>query len=1160
MSTSTNPQHELTGFLYAELLHSLGSYSVVVERLEALTRRIESTRDNAQWDILFPARVVGRTRDYNRALRDRLNLPSDGRRDYSTFQQTHRTAGSANSRPPRHPVPVVRLPGEPFQFDWIVDFYSTAIRALTAFGQASNTDDSELGQRLAHVYDPLRGAIEQNDFGKLANRIKRFEGRLNVARDNGALTPRADRASELLHEHLGTTEPGRLNSQLVAAVVEGHLLLHRVEHIQSHDFGDHIKFSREIHADARSDCEQSIILNTFVYAVARSLPWIFAEDDIERQAVLDDHLACYATLTPHYCMWIAAQYTLLALHRRGHAWRFLGDTGRAYRDFHKLKRLATNFDRALEESSLRAPGAHIFLQGLSALADHHTGRIYQAQHAHTVALRYFARAANRLERLSEDQDAQEVLVNSRWHIRLLIGQGDATYDLGMIKRPLLWYARAWHALLILANSETASQPNGAVVGAFIDWLTELIDEPEIDKVALSQRVAPLVSQINSFAGPRHLRLLAAEIVTRIGHMLLLLRLPSASQSGATPPRPSTSQSGVSREELARICLAKALALDERNTATMTDLLKIDYRNKQRGANGTNSALSPYDTVIARHAPRGGGDFETSAQVVDYVLQLWLNEAGTLSRAPQLQRARIAQELLAAYLYHTDHTNVKLAQVYRYLMQTSARHTAIAHAATTNAMPSMEFLCARRYSSFFPFLPRPSPFRVPGGGYFVQVRDVPDAEDSHAASDATYGIAIDPGPNFLHNLYSCGQSLDDIDVIIVTHDHADHLAAFDATLALLGYRAHLDEPGKFTATSKLLIVGNKSVVKRYKFYRRSRRDNVEVISFAKFSRATRGEAALENVRALPKCLELELVASVDHRDAAQSVSQAFVLRVGEGRRASSILFTGDTGLPPDLGGPAPEIKADGTPMSEAIRGASVVIAHISSVRLPELRQLGGLVNPPAGVKTAVDEFDRLWMEIASQSLSEDEESAARRSFLLRELQFAFNTVGAAGGMPLSPLANPDFLRKSRDRHLYLAGVLSIAETLRTREQGGLLLIGELREELGTFRTGIAASLNENLFNDRDDDNMKALTTDIGLRLRLDGGAAQVMCTTCDLDNDLVEGEMFHAPRDINELCVKGEDEGVFYTCRDHDRRAPQHQSWVERVERYDPFGRHDPFRP
>jgi hypothetical protein len=154
-----------------------------------------------------------------------------------------------------------------------------------------------------------------------------------------------------------------------------------------------------------------------------------------------------------------------------------------------------------------------------------------------------------------------------------------------------------------------------------------------------------------------------------------------------------------------------------------------------------------------------------------------------------------------------------------------------------------------------------------------------------------------------------------------------------------------------------------------------------------------------------------------------------------------------------------------------------------------------------------------------------------------------------------------LRKQPERHLYLSGLIEIAETM-AQNQGkqALLLVGELREELGTFRTQIARRIREAFFNGGASTNgLSALTTDIGLRVRLSRQAGRsqatssILCSTCDLDNDLLDSERYHQPREIYELCVKGEDEAVFYNCSLHDPRLQEGNYWVESVERYNVFG-------
>ena len=80
-----------------------------------------------------------------------------------------------------------------------------------------------------------------------------------------------------------------------------------------------------------------------------------------------------------------------------------------------------------------------------------------------------------------------------------------------------------------------------------------------------------------------------------------------------------------------------------------------------------------------------------------------------------------------------------------------------------------FLNLRQWNSFTPILrfregdPR-------GGGYYIKWDNS--------------GIAIDPGHGFIQNLFQCGLSIADIDVVIITHDHPDHTQEFPLLIDLL----------------------------------------------------------------------------------------------------------------------------------------------------------------------------------------------------------------------------------------------------------------------------------------------------------------------------------------------------------------------------------------
>ena len=69
---------------------------------------------------------------------------------------------------------------------------------------------------------------------------------------------------------------------------------------------------------------------------------------------------------------------------------------------------------------------------------------------------------------------------------------------------------------------------------------------------------------------------------------------------------------------------------------------------------------------------------------------------------------------------------------------------------------------RRWNSFTPALAS-SVNPSKGGGYFLYFQK----------NNKSLGIVIDPGYDFLDNLFSQGYRIGDIDVIIVSHAHPDH---------------------------------------------------------------------------------------------------------------------------------------------------------------------------------------------------------------------------------------------------------------------------------------------------------------------------------------------------------------------------------------------------
>ncbi len=1214
-------QHQLSDFLQAELMHTLGAYRLACRKLDELLDGAGSPRADAT-----PRKMLEAARRCNEHLQQDLHRPKPTGADPSVPNRTR-----------RHPSPLagdLDPPDEGLLLR-ISDFYNTAATALALHMDArrkpsrkTETEGQRLGRLLAVIHDPQRrrAAKGKNDeqliYGRLGRTLFRLEETNKLLdpvlrpapRDFAA--PRRVRDTrhddtrhfrEILEDHAGTETPlGALHLTILEALSDAHMWMHQAEHWRSQDFGRMFTEIPQTHREVKRALTRAIVMNTFVYVAGRALPWVFADGEQERDYVIDDYESCCETLTPTYCMWIGSQLSLLALHRRAYTWWMLGDRDRGYRDFHKLIRILRDLRHRVDRRAARVPGTKTLIEGLTAIAEHHIGRIYRGQHAHRVALRYFERASSHLKGWEEHDEIGDILKNSRWRLNLLISQGKASYELGQVKKSLLYYARAWRAFLLLAESESHSTANVEVVTELIQWLATIKDDPELPKTELSRRLEPLVEQFETLYSPEHLRLLAADIMMRLGHLLFILKLPplgwtSVGDAARLPPDPDHS--------FAHRCLHQAAILDPSSTLIAADLSKIRHNASTVAWKGRPRRDPPMATLAAQW-PAGSGRFEQAARVIEYVLQKWLarspmsvpatDDADGLGSPDQCE---IARELLGSFLAHTDSSNVKLAQVYRYLMQ-KPRGMARNLQSTS---PTIDVVCLRRYSSFFPFLPRPAAFRAPGGGYLVQVCD--------KNRDATpFGIAVDPGPSFLDNLYRCGFVLADIHMLVLTHDHADHIASVDALLALMGIRMGLgDETFSAKAKRRLAIVGNDSVVERYQFFNdpqpvkldekekpAKRTDAVKVMSFEEFEeisklngRARKDRIEKEEILLDPPTLRIEPIQTIDHNDARGYIAQGFLLSMGRGEARSSVLFTGDTGPPPaSNGGAAGEqtrhyfAKGKRT-LADAAGVADVVVAHLSSVPLRELRELAGLANVKDDQDEATAEFRELWRSAVEQAnRSEGDlailEGTEETRFLLQQLQFGFRTLAKQKlDLSVSPLSALSDIREQPEKHLYLTGLLSLAEHMvrsRPADRPPLLLIGELREELGTFRTRIASRVTEAIFRraasseDRQGRTGAALTADVGLRVRVSRPCALdrlmigaepgsdaihieplVLCTTCDLDNDLIAMERFHRPEAIREVCVKGEDEAVFYNCLLHDPGRHPEQLWVESVERFDVFG-------
>ena len=140
------------------------------------------------------------------------------------------------------------------------------------------------------------------------------------------------------------------------------------------------------------------------------------------------------------------------------------------------------------------------------------------------------------------------------------------------------------------------------------------------------------------------------------------------------------------------------------------------------------------------------------------------------------------------------------------------------------------------------------------------------------------------------------------------------------------------------------------------------------------------------------------------------------------------------------------------------------------------------------------------------------------------------------------------------HLFLKGLLGIAHRFhdaQTAVQRRVLVVGEFKEQLGPFRGKIARHITGHVLGDA---GHVALTADIGLRLRIARSGVSVLCSLCALNNDRLQIERYHTASEIQEVCIKGNFEGMVWCCERHNPAAlSTGPRFLKQLPGYDVFG-------
>ncbi len=1146
----------------------------------------------------------------------------------------------------------------PSDQDWdrIPRFYSEAIAALHGHADLIGTDDDHCvaadegeSDRVNQI-NFARGLLAPRDGASarkgpraahehLHRRVDRYQQRLQSAFSLiGSDLPGEDGGEALKQFEAEVTERDEKQKHFLDLIVndkpaegeeslsvfvlrvqaEAHLSMHAVEAWRSMCIGEQ---AATIHKDEdkwlERELERSISLSTFAYCVSRTAPWIFAKSEEERRSVIRDVSAAWENVVPVRCMWIASQIGLLSLHRRAYARALQGKAREAYNDYHKLQHLIRDTERRIDESPLHVGGARGFLAGLNAEAHHHVGELYRAEHAHKPALEHFEAASHRLELLrNDDKTFDEVLTNSRWYVELQISRGKACYEMGRHKEALSWYLQSWRAFLELLSSETKTETNTKYITSAIIWLESVKFEPELRKAEISERIGPVVEQLDRITAVGRLGSLAAEILLRLGHLLFVLNLgyfdprkaeiPKRTRKAEQAAQAAQASRARIRKTLAFTCFAKAAECDPYSTLVGADLEKTRFRFNTWWDGPLPDAfrdelkfrsLKP----IEQHWPRGGSDYERLARMGEYLMLKERRrrfEQSTARLSPDATDGLLARDLLLDLFMSTDSINVRKSQIHRFLMAQKKR----GDLPCKKQKPAIELICMRRYSSPFPLLPRPSAFRALGGGYFVRLHSAELGEKGDDGADkGPYGVVVDPGVDFVENLYRAGYSLGDIDMVVITHDHVDHLGALDPLLSLLHVRSQIlaKQPGKKRGTNKkVTVLTSKSVDDRYKEVTKLRASshNFKFICFEKSANLKRVIKPSPKL-GFPSDFEIVTMSSAagatafdrkeetdGHRDLSNKPSHGICFRH---RRdwSPSVTITSDTPPPP----PASERRRrrEWENTWSAALASDILVVHLGSVPLTELRRMDDFKRTGGGTNNLDgDEEKLLELQLELQGadpslLGQVQYAQWLRSHEPSPLQPGPDaTAQIVGPVPSAWLPPPE--------HNYLVGLLRWAREYQRRWNGsaatrtggrrrprkpqGLFIVGELSEELGTMRGKVATRLNGRIFEAQKERERRdrgrpggatgfpyALTADIGLHACVypgDDGTSrvEVLCTNCNLDTDRTPDESYHACHDVYEVCVKGENEGIFYNCLEHDPARQDEPAFLEQLERFDIFGR------
>jgi len=408
-------------------------------------------------------------------------------------------------------------------------------------------------------------------------------------------------------------------------------------------------------------------------------------------------------------------------------------------------------------------------------------------------------------------------------------------------------------------------------------------------------------------------------------------------------------------------------------------------------------------------------------------------------------------------------------------------------------PNIEFISLRRWNSFSPNLGSLAADTV-GGGYLLRVWT------------GTYylGIAIDPGYNFLENLFNEGLTIADVDLVAVTHAHPDHTDSITNLLTLVreSKKRVLSNP-----KNTIRFAMSAGVLERYHEFLKAEVEFIPEVVMLSWAQAPGNAASQSKLAILASPIpgmkdrlsfdfrdvaaEGERLAYIEairayHEDFTRKDSIGFKITIPKSDRGGQhqgklvVGILGDSRYHPKL--------------KDKLLDCDVVVLHLGAM-LEDISYRG-----------ATEALSRKGRDLLCH-LHETKGRSCRKK-------------------NKEKCAQAELYKLLKENHLYWTGatklVCDLLQTPDTKRRAPLVVLSEFGEELrGGLRADLARRLEGHFWKQRPKAKFPGvIPADVGLRI--DVAERTVRCAVC---------ERYSKWGEMDAIAVRPADEGLFFVCRD-----------------------------